>query len=66
MWFDSMVIPKDAPNADNAHKLIDFLLRPDVAGRQLEHGRVCERQPGGEALIKPEFVIIRASIRRRR
>ncbi|MGL5139025.1 MAG: polyamine ABC transporter substrate-binding protein, partial [Beijerinckiaceae bacterium] len=31
MWFDSLVIPKDAPNADNAHKLIDYLLRPDVA-----------------------------------
>jgi putrescine transport system substrate-binding protein len=31
MWFDSMVIPKDAPNAENAYILINYLLRPDVA-----------------------------------
>jgi putrescine transport system substrate-binding protein len=29
-WFDLMAIPADAPNAENAHKLIDFLLRPDI------------------------------------
>ncbi|MEQ8484929.1 MAG: polyamine ABC transporter substrate-binding protein [Pseudomonadales bacterium] len=33
VWFDLMAIPADAPNADNAHTLIDFLLRPDVAAR---------------------------------
>jgi putrescine transport system substrate-binding protein len=25
-----MAIPADAPNAENAHKLINFLLRPDI------------------------------------
>jgi putrescine transport system substrate-binding protein len=30
MWFDMLAIPKDAKNADNAHKLVNFLLRPDV------------------------------------
>lgn len=30
IWFDSMVIPKDAKNADNAHKFINYILRPDV------------------------------------
>ncbi len=29
-WFDLMAIPADAPNAENAHKLINFLLRPDI------------------------------------
>ncbi len=28
---DSLVIPANAPNAENAHKLLDFLLRGDVA-----------------------------------
>jgi putrescine transport system substrate-binding protein len=31
MWFDSMAIPADAPNAANAHAFIDFMLRPKVA-----------------------------------
>ena len=30
MWFDTMAIPKDAPHAENAHKFIDYILRPEV------------------------------------
>jgi putrescine transport system substrate-binding protein len=29
-WIDSMAIPADAPNKDNAHRFIEFLLQPDV------------------------------------
>ena len=31
MWMDSMVIPKDAQNVDNAHAFINYILRPEVA-----------------------------------
>ena len=31
LWMDSMVIPKNARNVENAHAFIDYLLRPDVA-----------------------------------
>jgi putrescine transport system substrate-binding protein len=30
-WFDLFAIPADAPHRDNAHKFIDFMLRPDIA-----------------------------------
>jgi putrescine transport system substrate-binding protein len=30
VWFDMMAIPKDAKHPDNAHKFINYLLRPDV------------------------------------
>lgn len=30
IWFDVMAIPTDAPHPDNAHKFIDFMLRPEV------------------------------------
>lgn len=30
MWFDMLAIPKDARHPGNAHKFIDFLLRPEV------------------------------------
>jgi putrescine transport system substrate-binding protein len=33
MWFDNLVIPKDAANVANAHALIDYLQRPEVAAR---------------------------------
>lgn len=31
IWFDMMAIPADAPHAENAHVLIDYLMRPQVA-----------------------------------
>jgi putrescine transport system substrate-binding protein len=31
MWFDTLAIPADANNPGNAHKFIDYLLRPEVA-----------------------------------
>jgi putrescine transport system substrate-binding protein len=30
LWFDMLAIPADAANVENAHKLINYLLRPDV------------------------------------
>ncbi len=30
IWLDSLVIPRDAPNARAAHAFMDFILRPDV------------------------------------
>lgn len=33
MWFDSFVMPKDAPHPDAAHAFINFMLRPDIAAR---------------------------------
>jgi putrescine transport system substrate-binding protein len=30
-WFDLFAIPADAPHPDNAHKFIDFMMRPDIA-----------------------------------
>lgn len=32
-WMDSLAIPANAKHTDAAHKMIDFLLRPDIAAR---------------------------------
>jgi putrescine transport system substrate-binding protein len=37
MWFDNLAIPKDAKNAAEAHELIDYLLRPDVAAKNTNY-----------------------------
>jgi putrescine transport system substrate-binding protein len=54
MWFDSMVIPKDAPNAANAYALIDYLLRPDVAAANSNLVEYANANVPSKALIKPE------------
>ncbi len=33
IWTDCMVIPKNAPHLTNAYRLINFLLRPDIAAQ---------------------------------
>ena len=33
LWFDNFAIPRDAPDPDEAHALINHLLRPDVAAK---------------------------------
>lgn len=30
-WVDNMIIPVNAPNKENAHRFIDYILRPDMA-----------------------------------
>ncbi len=30
VWFDAVVIPSDAPHPDNAHLLLNYLMRPEV------------------------------------
>jgi putrescine transport system substrate-binding protein len=30
MWFDMLAIPKDADHPENAHKFLNFLLRPEI------------------------------------
>ncbi|MBP5857818.1 polyamine ABC transporter substrate-binding protein [Marivibrio halodurans] len=31
LWTDMMAIPKDAPNADNAHAFLNYIMKPEVA-----------------------------------
>jgi putrescine transport system substrate-binding protein len=33
LWFDNLAIPKDANNVAEAHELVNFLLRPEIAAR---------------------------------
>ena len=30
MWFDMLAIPADAPNPGNAHKFLNYILKPEV------------------------------------
>jgi putrescine transport system substrate-binding protein len=33
LWFDVFAIPADAPNAEGAHKFIDYMMRPEVIAK---------------------------------
>jgi len=37
LWFDSLLIPADAPHPGNAHLFLNYLMRPDVIAAISEH-----------------------------
>ncbi len=46
IWFDAMLIPSDAPNADNAHLFLNYMMRPGRDRGCHELHLLCQRQPG--------------------
>jgi putrescine transport system substrate-binding protein len=37
LWFDNLAIPKDAPDPVEAHALVNYLLRPEVAAKNTNY-----------------------------
>jgi putrescine transport system substrate-binding protein len=37
LWFDNLAIPKDAPHPQEAHELINYLIKPEVAGKNTNY-----------------------------
>jgi putrescine transport system substrate-binding protein len=37
LWFDNLAIPKDAPDPAEAHELINYLLKPEVAAKNTNY-----------------------------
>jgi putrescine transport system substrate-binding protein len=61
LWFDNLAIPKDAKNVAEAHALIDFLLRPEVAARNSNvisyaNGNAASRPFVDKAIIEDKTV----------
>lgn len=53
-WFDLWFIPADAPHPDNAHKFLDYLLRPDVAAAIAMETRYATPNLPAIELLPPE------------
>ena len=49
VWIDSFAIPAKAAHPDNAHKFIDFMLRPEISAAVVEEFRY---SPASEAVLK--------------
>ena len=56
MWFDSMAIPADAPNAENALAFINFMMRPEIAARNSNFVSYASGNLAAKPMIKPEIV----------
>jgi putrescine transport system substrate-binding protein len=56
MWFDSFVIPSDAPHVDEAHAFIDFMLRPEVAAANTNYVYYANGNIASKALVDEEIL----------
>jgi putrescine transport system substrate-binding protein len=55
-WFDGLFIPADAPHPENAHRFIDFVLRPDVIAKITNETRYANAVPAAGPFTEPEIL----------
>ena len=56
MFFDNLAVPRDARNVAEAHALIDYLLRPDVAARNSNFVSYANGNLASQKLIDPKII----------
>lgn len=56
MWFDQMAIPKDAPNVENAHKFIDYMMRAEVMAKASNYVYYANGNKASQALLEPDVI----------
>jgi putrescine transport system substrate-binding protein len=56
LWFDNLAIPKDAKNVAEAHALIDYLLKPEVAAKNSNFISYANGNAASRALIDKAIV----------
>lgn len=56
VWLDCWVIPKNAPNKENAQKFIDFMCRDDIALKNFEYITYSTPNDAARALIEDEDI----------
>ncbi len=56
MWFDTLVIPADAPHPDNAHAMINYLLEPQVMAEISNYVAYANANDAAEEYMDPEIL----------
>jgi putrescine transport system substrate-binding protein len=54
LFFDTMVIPVDAPHPDNAHKFINYILRPEVHASLTNKVFYANPNKASRPLVRPD------------
>ena len=56
IWFDAMLIPKDAPNVENAHLFLNYMLRPEVIAECTNYTYYANGNAASKKLVLPEIL----------
>ncbi len=55
LFFDSLLIPADAPHPENAHRFLDFLMRPEVIAPISEYTGYANANIASRPYLNPDF-----------
>lgn len=56
IWFDAMLIPKDAPHAENAHKFLSYMMRPEVIAACTNYTYYANGNLAAKQFVLPEIL----------
>jgi len=56
MWIDNMAIPVGAPNRENAHKWMNFILEPEIAAANANYTYYAVPNQPALKLVKPQLL----------
>jgi putrescine transport system substrate-binding protein len=56
LWFDVFAIPADAPNADGAHKFIDYMMRPEVIAKATNYVAYANANLASQQFVDKEIL----------
>nr|WP_298058923.1 polyamine ABC transporter substrate-binding protein [uncultured Halomonas sp.] len=56
LWFDMMAVPADAPNTENAHAFINFILDPEIAAEITEYVRYANPNAAADEYLSEEII----------
>lgn len=56
LWFDMMAVPADAPNPENAHAFINFILEPEIAAGISEYVVYANPNLAANEFLDPEIL----------
>lgn len=56
MWFDMMAVPADSPRPGNAHRFIDYVMRPEVIAKVSNHVFYANGNAAATAHLDPELL----------
>lgn len=56
MWFDQMAIPKDAPNPDNAHAFLNYIMQPEVIAKASNYVYYANGNKASQELLNEDVI----------
>ncbi|TWI87509.1 putrescine transport system substrate-binding protein [Roseibium hamelinense] len=56
MWFDQMAIPADAPNPEEAHEFLNYIMRPDVMAKASNYVFYANGNKASQELLNDDVI----------